>query len=858
MRPGERVGPYTVIEKLGRGGMGVVYRARDERLERDVALKFLPFEADDDPKVRERFLREARAASALDHANVCTVHDVGEASSGEMYLCMAYYDGESLARRLARGPLDVAEAVSYARQAAAGLGAAHRAGILHRDVKPANLMLTGDGVVKVVDFGLAALAGEHRLTRSGATVGTLPYMSPEQLRGEPLDSRTDLWSLGAVLYEMLTGRLPFPATSEAATLRGILEDEPPPPSSLRPDVPPWLDRVVLRLLTKDRAARPGDAVEVAMALREQGPRLDSHHETTAIGLPPVARRSVLKPALWALGAVAVGSVLALVLHRVMSAPAGPAAEPSLAVMPFANYTGDDQRGALAEGLAAGLITRLGEVRGLRVVSRTEAWPLAGQGLGATEIGARLGVGLLLDGSVAGSDPVLDLTAELVDVPTGTMVWSESLEGTAGELYERQGQLARRLAEVLQVTLSRHERDRLASDPTRSFRAYEAYLEAESLRERATDASGLAPATEMYRQAIRLDQHFALAWAGLSTALWERAGREGRPELRREADEAARRAVELDAELPAAQVALARALRASGGAVASIRGLEAALERHPHPDEAHRELARSYERAGDLAAAEDSLRAATAAGPESWRNWNQLGGLLWKVGRYDEAGSAFERAATIAPTGVSRPRENLIAVEVGRGRFEAAIEAFEGASAPVTSAVLASNIGTAYYFSDRADKWERAEHFYRLAVRLNPGNDGVRRNLGDLLLRIGRTDEALAEYGSAFEIVSSALSADPGDPDLRLSRAHYAARLGECDQAVTWAQELQRELPQAAASAHDLAVTFALCGAHDEAMAELATALEMGVPAELVRGEDEFSGLRQDPRFEELLSRHPGR
>lgn len=858
MRSGERIGPYLLGERLGRGGMGVVHRAWDERLERDVALKFLPFGSDDDPRTRERFLREARAASALDHPNVCTVYDVGESPDGEMYLCMAYYDGESLARRLDRGPLDVGEAVAIVRQAAAGLGAAHRAGILHRDVKPANLMLTADGTVKVVDFGLAALAGEHRLTRSGATVGTLPYMSPEQLCGEPLDERTDLWSLAVVLYEMLTGRLPFSAPSEAGLLKVILEDDPAPPASVRGEVPPWLDRLVMRMLTKDRARRPADAAEVVSALAEVDRSLDSRHETTAIGLPPVPGRRLVRRALVAaavaIGAVAVG-VLALRLAGERDAPAAP---PSLAVMAFANFTGDERATPLAEGLAAGLITRLGEVRDLRVVSRSEAWQLGGGGLSPTQIGERLGVGLLLEGSLAGREPRLVLTAELVDVPSATVVWSQTLEGSPGELYELQGGLARRLVDVLSVNLTRREQGRLTVDPTRSFQAYEAYLEAEALRERATDASGLAPAIEIYRQAIRIDGGFALAWSGLSAALWERAGREGLPELRDEAQRAARRALEIDPDLPAAQVAIARVLREGGRAADSIAELEGALERHPHPDEAYRELARSHERIGDLEAAEASLRAAVAAGPEEWRNWNQLGGLLWKLGRYEEAGEAFSRAAERSPPGVSRPRENLVAVEITGGRFEAAIAAAEEIPTPITSAVLASNIGTAYYFSQRPDRWQRAEHFYRLAVRLNPGNDGVRRNLGDLLVKLGRDEDARAEYEAALDIVEAALATDPGDPDLRLSRAHYAARLTECASALTWADELVRDLPPAAASAHDLAVTYALCGAPGAALEQLRRALELGFPPEIVEEEDEFAGLRGDGELERLIRSLPGR
>ena len=246
---------YRILELAGGGGMGVVYKAEDLRLARTVALKFLPPELTRDPDAKSRFLQEARAASALDHPNICTIHEVGETDDGQLYLAMPFYDGETLRKRIERGPLPIDEAVDIAEQIARGLAKAHRGGIVHRDIKPANLMVTSDGVVKILDFGLAKLAGAAAITRTGSSVGTPAYMSPEQSRGEEVDHRTDLWSLGVVLYEMVAGRRPFRGEHEQAILYSLLHEEPKPLAELRPEAPPELERIVEGLLAKDPAQR---------------------------------------------------------------------------------------------------------------------------------------------------------------------------------------------------------------------------------------------------------------------------------------------------------------------------------------------------------------------------------------------------------------------------------------------------------------------------------------------------------------------------------------------------------------------------------------------------------------------------
>ncbi len=848
---GTRLGSYTIVERLGAGGMGVVYRAEDERLGRPVAIKVLPLHLGDDPAARDRFLREARAASRLEQANVCTIHEVGETGDGSLFMCMSYYPGETLQQRLQRGPVPPREAVRIARDVARGLACAHRSGIVHRDIKPANVMLTTEGEVKILDFGLAALAGDERLTRTGTTMGTVPYMSPEQVRGEEVGPRTDIWSLGVVLYQMITGRLPFAGASDAAVFQAILSEDPPPPRAGDTEAAEELARVVMWMLQRDPAERLGSAARAVQLLEALQSGEGSGAATVGAGAaaPPIRRRRGRRRRLALPGIAAVATVAAVAaVAAVLLRGGGSAGYRSVAVMPFASYTGDAADTAVAEGLAYGLISRLGEVRGLEVVGRSEAWRVGERGLGAVETGERLGVGLLVEGGVSREDGELVAAMSLVDTHTGQVVWSGHEDDGGKGVFVLQQRLAARVVGLLSLTLTPRERVRLARNPTTSFKAYEYVLDGRRMLDAVDDAAGVGPAVELFRQAIRMDPDFALAWVGLSEALWIRARREGVSGDLEEAADAARRAVAIDPDLPAARVALARTLRGSGDVEASIAELEEVLADHPHPDEAQIELAHSYQRVGDLKAAERCFRAATIVGAEDWRNWNELGAFLWKKGSYGQASEAFAKAAAVAPPEVTKPSENLAAVEISRGNFDAAIDAYAHITAPIRSAILASNIGTAYYFSDRPDKWEKAEEYYRLAVQLNPGSDEIRRNLGDLYAHRGRQDDARPQYREALAIVERRLAEDPGDGELRLRKAFYAARAGQCDGALELADTLRDELPGTAESAHTLAYVYALCGRHAAALVQVRAAVDAGVPGALLREEDELASLRGDPAF----------
>lgn len=690
---GQTVSHYRILAKLGTGGMGVVYEAEDTRLHRRVAIKFLPEGAGPDRATLERFTREAEAASALQHPNICVIHDVGE-HDGRPFIVMERLEGRTLRDVIGHKPLPVARVLELGAQLADALAAAHQAGIIHRDIKPTNIFVTARGDAKLLDFGLATLEAGHdradpdaptralpdRLTEAGTTVGTVGYMSPEQARGARLDARSDVFSLGAVLWEMATGRAAFDGPTAASIFDAILHRDVQPPSRVNPDVPDGLDQAILGALEKDPDLRIQSAAELRAQLRRliRGSGASRPVEPAAPApAPPSTRfRRLRWGALVVVGAVAIAAgTWYLAAHRDMRAPApasatAPAASPapSIAVLPFVNVSADSNQQYFADGLSGELIDVLAKIPKLRVIGRTSSFQFKGRNGDLRTIGTALGVNHLLEGTVRKEGNEVRISAELVNVSDGSQVWSDSYDRTLDDVFKVQDEIATAVAQAMQGKLFS---GLPARNTTTSGEAHNLILEARYFfRLRTRD--GFAKAAEDYQKALAIDPDYADAWAGLTWTYANQAQNGYIPNSGFEqARQAAARAIALDPDLADAHVAMSIVDRWDWDLTATDRELDAALALDPrNPDALLRKASLAWIR-GQFDDGMVLARRAIAADPLNVQAYNALALDYWASGRMADAEATVRKILTMSPD-FALGHDLLGRALIGEGRPDAAL------------------------------------------------------------------------------------------------------------------------------------------------------------------------------------------
>lgn len=878
---GALIGPYRVLEKLGAGGMGDVFLAEDTRLGRHVALKTLSHTATDDPEAKRRLLREARAVAALNHPNIASIYDILEAD-GRTHIVMEYVRGGTLSARTKQGPLPIDQVVDIGIQLADALEEAHAHGIVHRDLKPANICLTPEGKVKVLDFGVAKSRPPRTsytttdtpttgptMTVTGKVLGTPGYMAPEQLRGQTVDHRTDIFSLGVVLYQLSTGQRPFSNADVMGVALATLTEEPPDPTDLVASIPWEFSTVVMKAM----ARKPSDRFDSAAALRhELGQWNTSSSELTTrvmtaaqrwvggggrVGSFRVTRRRLSI-------AVLAASILVGFWWRPWASTAPTDSEQAavrqavsgldtvqryLAVIPLTAAALEDQ--ALNDGLTDSLtskLSQLSETHGLQVASTSMVQEL--DQATVNDVGTDLGVSLAVLCGVQRDDQQLRVTVSLVEAPGGREIESDTVTAVQGDPFLLQDRVLAAVTGLLDIELNQDELDAMREYDTEVPEAYYLYLEGRGYLERVDRNSDMERAISTFRRALDLDADYAPAHTGLGLAYWQKYDQTKQPDLALQAASECQEAVELDERRTKSRVCLGTAYRGLGRHDEAITEFARAVAIEPTSPDALHGLAVTYEQMGNIEDAEQAHRQAIEALPNHWAGYSWLGAFYVSQSRYAEAAEMYERVVELTPNSYMG-YSNLGVAYVYQERWSEALAAMERSVDIKPSVNGFSNLASLYFFQER--RYFAAARLYEDALELDEGNYLIWGNLGDArFFGPAEQSQAVIAYERALSLAEELRRTTPQDATLLGDMALYNAMLGRDTPALALIANALDLAPDDPVLHVQAAQTFQQLGRTDDALGLLSRAVEQGVAATLVFQNPWFDSIRDTAAFQALV------
>jgi eukaryotic-like serine/threonine-protein kinase len=880
---GRTISHYRIVEKLGGGGMGVVYKAEDTRLHRAVGLKFLPAEMLHDSAALERFRREAEAASALNHPNICTIYDIGE-QDGQQFIAMEFLDGATLKHQISGKPLPFEEMLELAIQISEALGAAHAQGIIHRDIKPANLFVTKLGNAKVLDFGLAKVvpAGtsvgvsqmptateEFLLTSPGSAVGTIAYMSPEQARGEEMDARTDLFSFGAVLYEMATGRMAFPGNSAAVTYESILNRTPVAASQINTALPPKLDEIIGKALEKDHKLRYQSAADIRTDLK----RLRRHSESGQAGNAESAasQNRAARPPLWLItagGVLLLGGLFFAVptMRHLLIKPTAETTHVEMvrdlpplsqgkyvAVLPFRVIGGATNIGYVADGLEESLSARLFQLKEVHVASSVDAGQIDTK-VPLSQIAKHLGANLIVSGVVQGSADQLRITVKLDNVAENKVLWNEEFSGIPGDLLTIEDKICGKLVEMLETNISAGDIAAVTAHPTDNVDAYDSYLRGNNALRGPLNAKSIQLAIDYFSAALHKDPKFAKAYTGLADASLRMYMENKDSFWTEKALNAAKQAQALNDKLPEVHFSLGSVYTATGQTAQAITELKRAQELAPNSDEGYRRLGGAYLAAGQKEQAIRALEKAAELNPYYWVNQNTLGNAYRQTGSYDKALRNFQQVTQLEPQN-EIGYANLGVVYQSMGHYQDSIAPLEKAAQLDPQPAVISNLGTSYFYLHR---YQEAVKQFEKAVELNPSDETMMGNLADGYRAAGQMDKAKVTYDKAIALAFKALRVNPRSAETMGSLALYFTKKGDTGQAMEFMRRARGLDPSSVDLILISAEVHALSNRPEGAIAELKTGLKRGLTSTSIETDPELDSLRKRPDYQALMNQYAAR
>ena len=859
---GTKLGPYEILSLLGEGGMGKVYKARDSRLDRFVAIKFLRADLADYPEIHERFVREARTIASLNHPHICTLYDVGQQDNAD-FLVMEYLEGETLAKRIARGPLPLGEVLQHAIEIADALDKAHTRGVIHRDLKPGNVMLTGTSL-KLLDFGLAKLKREtepftllsqlttpaNTISAPGAILGTLSYMAPEQLEAREVDARTDIFAFGAVLYEMITGKRAFDGSGGASVIAAILKETPPPLAQSNAQVPPELDRIVAKMLAKNPADRYASTAEILLELRAVQRNLEKP-----------SRFGAVRHVRLALSLAAVGMAIAIVVLAFVSPRARERLgnwletnplprEKLVAVLPFTVVSNDPKEKAFSDGLTETLTAKLTQLTVDPTLQVVPAPEIRGRGASTIDdVRKEFGANLVVEGNLQQSGNRVRINIAMVDPGTHRQLRAESLTVAASDPFAVQDQAVNATVGMLELELLPAERNTLDMRGTQVADAYDLYLQGRGYLQNYDKVENLQNAITVFKRALATDPNYALAYAGLGQAYWLKYQESSETEWVQPAREACEHALALDRRVAPAHVCLGTLDSGTGQYEKAVTEFARALDAEPTGDDAYRGLAEAYQHLGNLAQAEATYRRAIQLRPHYWAGYNWLGAFYFSQSRFAESVAMFNQVVGLAPDSI-RGYYNLGAALNGQGRYREAITAIQRSIDMRPSATAYTNLGNSYFY---LRQYEQAVPAYARAVELKKSDYVKWWNLADGYYWSGKLPQAAEAYRRAISLAQEALHINAKDPSAIGLLAVCHAMLAEKASAMSYvgrglelSPRMDPDMPFKAA------LVYMQFGETHEALKWLERAVAAGYSTTIIRDTPNFNRLHANPDFRQLL------